>query len=841
MIYFIGDPMEVKAITKVYSKNRTEPLWLGSVKTNVGHTEAVSGLTGIIKVILSMKNEIIPPHLNFSELNPEIDLDAIPAQIPLHPTEWKRNPQVPRIAGVSSFGISGTDGHAIIQEPPLPVEDSHLLSSSSLSLNLERPLHIMKIAAKTKEALDSLLEKYETIFDNSNTDNTTLFEDIAHCANVGRATFNHRAVLVAKDNSEALKILKSNSFKRKEIQKGLEGKVCFLFTGQGSQYFGMAQELYETSPVFRMAFDKCDNYLKSLYQVDITQVMWNSKEGQLLNRTIYSQVAIFVVEYCLLKLWKSWGVTPDFVLGHSLGEFGAAVCAGILDLESALTMVVSRSLLIEALPEGSMLVVRADQKQVEDLIVAFKKVYENGHGETMEFAALNTPEQTVLAGDTKLLEPFSEFCTKNKVKNVMLAASHAFHSRHMDPMLKEYRKIVKEVLKIQTSHSKSKFNCEYISGMEGCIISDLNKLRNPDYWVKHTREKVNFLEASKTALQKSGCNIFLEIGPSPVLSTFIMTNGAEFMSGGEYICLPSLRKNQGEWTTLLESLSKLFLSDFGNVSIDWKGFDQFYQRRKVDLPFYPFNRKKIFVDFRPVNAKIHPLLGKLIPTASKSTVYENEFTTKQLGYLNDHALGNMIIFPGAALLECIAVAGHATVQNLSDEFSKPRRPITVKGFRIEAPVPLYDGKPCLLQTVVELGEGDNENLGYSVKVHSWAQKNGEDESNCSRFDGEWKAHASAHFLPLDTSPEEDRNGNINIEDITQNWEKMEATKELYDKLSEAGYNFGSNFRSLARGWKKQKTSVADNNGDNDDVDDGILFQVNVPKDHHQVGNLREFN
>lgn len=303
----VGDPMEVAAISKAYhSPSRSCPLVIGSVKTNIGHTESTSGIAGIMKVVLSLRNQIIPRHLNFESLNPEINLETIPAVIPVEEIEWPRVPGKPRIAGVSSFGISGTDGHIIIQEAP----DQQGVSSSTF--NCVRPLHIMKIAAKTPESLEELVQKHlDTLTNGIDEIN---FADYAYTANVGRASFTHRAFITAKDTQDAVKVLKQNAFDRKEIQSG-GGKLCFLFTGQGSQYPGMAAELYKSSPIFRMSFDKCDRLLRKLYKISIKDTLWSASENNDLSRTLYSQTSIFCVEYALLKLWESWGVKPDYVLG----------------------------------------------------------------------------------------------------------------------------------------------------------------------------------------------------------------------------------------------------------------------------------------------------------------------------------------------------------------------------------------------------------------------------------------------------------------------------------------------------------------------------------------------
>lgn len=779
----VGDPLEVKAITKAYSKNRREPLVIGSVKTNVGHTESVSGLTGIIKVILSMKHEQIPPHLNLKNLNPAINLEAIPAEIPLCPKAWPKNEdkRKPRLAGVSSFGISGTDGHVIIQEPP------ESRSSSKVDFGMERPLHLMKISAKCPESLDQLVQRYEAIFEeNEDQEN---FADVAYSANTGRATFNHRAVVIAGSNAEALKILKDKSFRSGDVSTN-DKHLCFLFTGQGSQYPEMASTLYQTSPVFRTYFDQCSKILEDLYSIQLKDVVWGSSTDKL-NRSLYSQTSIFCVEYCLLKMWESWGVKPDFAMGHSLGEFCAAVACSMLDLKDALMLVAERSRLIDSLPQGKMLVIKADRKKVDQLIAKYSEKDPNFW---VDYAALNSSDQTVVAGDSELINGFAKFCEEEKLKTILLASTHAFHSRHMDPMLESYRKVATKVKTQKISEDAPKF----ISGMEGKLVEADNL--DATYWVRHTREKVRWIEACKQA-NEEGCTIFLEVGPHPVLSALVMAN-----IDGAVQCLPSIRRNEKEWTTLLESLSKLYLSGWKG-EIDWKGLDKLYPRNKVSLPFYPFNRKSTWTKIRRSPGALHPILGKMVPNASGRSVFEKEMTLKKITWAQEHAIGNTVVFPGAGFLEMCLAGGHSAVQGLTEEFLPPRRPVLLKDLKIKTPLALFDSQLCVLQTIVSLDETDEEEIAYHVEVHR--QEDSPDGG------GKWISHANSKFLPVCTVP-----SNCQSVDVNQLISTGTATetKSFYDKLPELGLKFGPKFQSLETCWRSEGG-------------EGLLLRVKVPDDH----------
>lgn len=785
--------MEVAAIKKAYSSpRRSAPLIIGSVKTNIGHTESVSGITGIIKVVLSMQNEIIPRHLHLETLNPEIDLESIPAQIPLEEIAWPRTPGKPRIAGVSSFGISGTDGHVIIQEAPKLQKGE---ATCYADFKCDRSLHIMKVAAKTPESLEELLQKHKDTLTQLKGED---FADYAYTANVGRGSFNHRAFIVATDNEEAVKIIKQNSLKRKEIQSS-GGKLCFLFTGQGSQYPGMAEELYQTSPVFKMSFDKCNRLLKKMYGISIKDVLWNSSSSDELSRTLYSQTSIFCVEYCLLKLWESWGVKPDFVLGHSLGEFAAAVAAGVITLKGALHLVAERSRLIDALPRGKMIVIKADKKTVDKTLTEFTSTNQDLW---LDYAALNSFEQTVLAGDTEVVNEFSKFCEGKDLKTIILAATHAFHSRHMDPMLKPYLEVASKI------KSTKKSSCHYISGMRGKLI-EAEDLLHPEYWMQHTREKVSFIEACKVA-QTEGCTFFLEVGPHPVLSALAMAN----IDGSGIACFPSLRRKQGDWATILESLGKLYLSEWPGP-INWKGFDEYYPRKKIALPFYPFNRKKMWVDVNQIPPKIHPLLGAAVENASTTSLFENALSVKNATYLNDHAIGNSLILPGSALLEMLLVAGFSHVQCFTDEFIMPKRPITLKDMKIETPVAIDDSKTTKMQVVVDLVEENAETgttvAGYKTRVFHWHKPEG--------GSGHWVSHANAMFSPLVTEEAVLDMNNIDIKWIQENWEESPISADIYKKLPEVGLRFGPTFQTLEKGWRRPE---------NGEGEDGLLVGIKVP-------------
>lgn len=787
----VGDPLEVSAIAKAYhTKNRKTPLMIGSVKTNVGHTEAVSGIAGLMKVVLGLCNEIIPPHIHCQGgFNPAIKLEAVPAIIPQVSVEWKRVPGETRYAGVSAFGIAGTDVHVIVEETPSEVLSMALNNRNGLiipkEVTIDRPQHLVKLSAKTDDALGLMLQKYRDHVKNSPEDET--LGNIAFTANTGRASFRHRAVIVAKSKDEFISNIEQASLSKMvtgEASTENLGKICFLFTGQGSQYAGMGKTLYNTSPIFRIHFDNCEKFLRKTYNIHIKDSLWGTQNGEI-GRTIYSQTSIFSLEYALLKLWESWGVRPDYVLGHSLGEFCAAVCAGILSVEDALKLVAERSLLIDQLPHGKMLVIKLDKHGVA---LQMKRFAGGDSTKILDFAAVNSSEQTVVAGDSDTVIEFSNFLHDNSFKCIVLEASHAFHSKHMDPMLNTYRKVAKSV-ELRTADQGLP---GFISGQRGNLVT--SSTVDSEYWVEHTRKKVSFLDASRKAIEL-GCKVFIEIGPQPVLCALTMMN----CDTGTLTCLPSLKKKEDEWITILHSLAKLYTKGF---EIDWHGFDRFYSRQKVRLPHYPFIRKKFWPDVMAVaGKKIHPILGSAIPNSSSSKIFECSLNLSNLEYLRDHAIGEHVIFPGAGFLEMCLCAGIAAIEGCVDSFTKPTRSVKLKNLYIEAPLCLHENSSVQAQSIVEIDKNSETDLLVKVSHRVASDSSG----------NKWLSHARATFDPL-PDPQEQNVDRYPLENIIDTPSLLSSqvdvnVDEIYDKLSSVGLKFGPIFRSVEKLWKMDEPSV----------------------------------
>jgi acyl transferase domain-containing protein/cyclopropane fatty-acyl-phospholipid synthase-like methyltransferase/aryl carrier-like protein len=569
----VGDPIEAIALANVYGEGRAkdEPLLLGSVKTNIGHLESAAGIAGLIKVVLALKHEAIPPNLHFKTPNPEIPWDRLCVKVVTELTPWLRS-EKPRYAAVSSFGVSGTNAHLVIGEAPVAEREA--------LIEQERPLHLLVLSTKDKDGLKRSAKHYVEWIEKASERNQELdLEDVAYTANTGRSPFRERLAVVAGTTEELRKRLAS--FRDGEMPPGLvTGKarssgapaLGFLFTGQGSQYAQMGRRLYETQPTFRRTIDRCDEILRPVLDVPLLDAIYpDAGVSTPLDDTAYTQPALFAVEYALAELWKSWGVEPSFVLGHSVGEYVAACVAGVFGLEDGLKLIAERGRLMSALPrEGRMVAILADEARVVAAVAPFAN--------DIAIAALNGPENVVISGRDEAVEKVVQAFEAEGVETRRLTVSHAFHSPLMEPARLALERTARGV-------SYAKPQIPLISNLTGAPAGE--EIAAPEYWISHIRKPVRFADGI-VALQRQGCELFLEIGPRPVLSGM----GEACLPKGTATFVPSLRPGQDDWERVLLSLGELFVR---GVSVDWKAFDDGYDRVKVSLPPYPFKGEPYWV------------------------------------------------------------------------------------------------------------------------------------------------------------------------------------------------------------------------------------------------------
>ncbi|NER93849.1 MAG: type I polyketide synthase, partial [Symploca sp. SIO1B1] len=651
----LGDPIEIEAVAAIYGKNRPvdQPLVVGSVKTNIGHLEAAAGISSLIKVVLALQHQEIPPHLHLKQPNPHVDWAQLPIKIPSSLMPWTCDAK-PRIAGISSFGISGTNAHLLLEEVPEQIKVQK--AKGKREDDFKRPLHILTLSTKTEKALKELVSRYQNHWE---TYPELAISDVCYTANTGRAQFNHRLAVIATDPQELIQKLRQYTageelvgvFSERLTDSGSATKIAFLFTGQGSQYLNMGKQLYATQPTFRKALDKCEELLHPYLEYPLLEVLYPqvtpNSNSSLLDQTAYTQPALFALEYALFKLWESWGIKPKVVMGHSVGEYVAATVAGVFTLEDGLKLIAARGRLMQGLPAGGEMVsVMASKLKVQETLSSMSLE------EKVAIAAINGPESTVISGEAEAVRAITTNLESAGIQTKYLQVSHAFHSPLMEPMLAEFEAVAKDV-------TYSKPRIPLISNVTSKQIG--SEISSAEYWVNHIRQPVRFVE-SMIALHQQGYELFLEIGAKPIL----LGMGRQCLPEDVGVWLPSLRPGVDEWQQMLLSLGQLYIQ---GVKVDWVGFDREYACEKVALPTYPFQRERYWVETNNGYQKknngsraknLHPLLGEKMSLAGVENQqrFQSYLGAEFPAYLSQHRVFNEAIFPTAAYLEMAQAAGN---------------------------------------------------------------------------------------------------------------------------------------------------------------------------------------
>ena len=572
----LGDPIEVQSLAAMMKdRPKTNPLIMGSVKTNIGHLESAAGVAGLIKTVLSLYKQEIPPHLHFKKINPHISIEDMPLEIPVNGKEWPRSADK-RFAGVSSFGFGGTNAHIVLEEAPV---------QEKVTSKIERPLHILNFGTKTDETLKTLVGIYKNYLTEHSNESLA---DLCYSANTGRSHFESRLSVTAETVDQLRERLTAFEAGEPvfEINTGLSfdrarSKVAFLFTGQGSQYPGMGRSLYETQPTFKKALDKCDEILRPHLEKPLLSVVFpDEANSELIHETAYTQPALFAIEYALARLWLCWGVKPNYLIGHSVGEYVAACIAGVFSLEHGLKLIAARGRLMGSLPHnGGMASIFADESTVAAEIVSFR--------DTVSIAGVNGPANIVISGKKEDVQKVVDSFQAKGVETRPLKVSHAFHSPLMDPILDEFEQIASEL-------EFSAPSIPIISNLTGKVLDETN-IPDALYWRDHIREAVQF-NAGMQALAEQGCEVFIEPGPHPVM----LGMGRRCLLETDGLWAPSLKRDQDDWQMMLNTLGMLYVN---GVEVDWHGFDRDYKRNRVTVPTYPFQGERYWVELRDQKRK----------------------------------------------------------------------------------------------------------------------------------------------------------------------------------------------------------------------------------------------
>jgi acyl transferase domain-containing protein/thioesterase domain-containing protein len=559
----LGDLIEIAALAKVFSAKTYVKQFcaIGSVKTNIGHASEAAGVAGLIKVVYALKDKVLPPSLNFNKPNPNIDFEKTAFYVNTKLQPWKKHKDHPRRAGVSSFGIGGTNAHVIIEEVEAKKQS-----------NNSRPIQMLMLSAKTSTALDKATTNLREALPHNN------LADIAFTLQVGRKDFNHRRAIICKDTKEELAEL---SYEYKPENRP---NLVFMFSGQGNQYPNMGLGLYKTEPVFTESVNECCDILLSYLGIDFRNLLYPKPEkekyaAEQLKKTQFTQPVLFIIEYALAKLFMSWGIKPSAVMGHSIGEYMAGYIAGVFSLHDALILSANRGKLIGQLETGTMLAVALPENEVVPLL-----------GKDVFLSAVNSPKWCVISGTHNAVQKFTKKIKStyaSKIRLVALHTSHAFHSAMMEPMLKKFSVLFKNI-------DRNSAQIPFFSTVTGKEISP-DELKNPDYWVNHIRDTVRFSGAIQKVFTKK-YNILLELGPGNTLASLAKSHPHD-ANVAILSSLPSekifTRDDKKTSKLTHEALANLWLR---GIDIDWHGFYKHEKRRRVPLPTYPFERQRYWIE-----------------------------------------------------------------------------------------------------------------------------------------------------------------------------------------------------------------------------------------------------
>jgi amino acid adenylation domain-containing protein len=563
----LGDPIEVSALTQAYrvDTEKTRFCALGSVKSNIGHADVGAGVAGMIKTVLALEHKLIPPTLHFERPNPKIDFEHSPFYVNNKLIEWQAG-NGPRRAGVSSFGIGGTNAHVIVEEAP--ADDS---------ITACRPWQLAPLSAKTPTALEAATANLESYLEANTSVN---FANVAHTLQVGRATFDHRSFLVAESVADATRVIKARQttpLPRSAVSREAR-RIAFLFPGQGSQYINMGKHLYAHEPLFRELVDQCSELLRPNLQLDLRSVLYPAPDQHHwaeteLRETRTTQPALFVIEYALARIWMSWGIQPESMLGHSIGEYVAACLSGVFTLEDALNLVAVRGRLMHSCARGGMLAVAGSEEEIQ-------RYMKSG----LELAAMNGARSCVLTGPLEALELAEKELLQQQVVHRRLQSSHAFHSAMMEPIIGQF---TAEVQKVRLNAPR----IPYLSNLTGNWITG-EQATDPAYWGKQLRGTVQFARGIRN-LCDGGERLVLEVGPGHTNITAVRQTMAKHELPVMLTSLPNSNAGESDVKHVLTSLGHLWLH---GANVDWNAFASSEKRRRIPLPTYPFERRRFWVD-----------------------------------------------------------------------------------------------------------------------------------------------------------------------------------------------------------------------------------------------------
>ncbi|MFI6778935.1 SDR family NAD(P)-dependent oxidoreductase [Nocardia sp. NPDC050412] len=761
----LGDPIEAQALIATYGQDRAgEPLRLGSLKSNIGHAQAAAGVGGVIKMVQALRHRTLPTTLHAQEPSPHVDWSAGDVQLLTEAQAWPVGDRVRR-AGVSSFGISGTNAHVIIEEAPAQAVSTPERGAAGPDIDVA--VVPWTVSAKSQEGLRTQAERLRAwLADRPELDIWSAARSLVD----SRALLDRRAVVVGRDRDELLVGLADVAAGSPGTIAGTagSGKTAFLFTGQGAQQAGMGAGLYKSFPVFAAALDEVCAQVDPLLGRSLKALMFAGTES-VLDRTEFTQPALFAFEVALFRLIESFGVTPDLLIGHSIGELTAAYVAGVWSLEDACALVVARGRLMGALPEGgAMLAVAVPEDDAVQVLA--------GYDGRVSLAAVNGPSSVVLSGDASAIDELADRFARQEVKTSRLRVSHAFHSVLMEPMLDEFRSVAAGLTYREPL-------LPIVSNVSAVVVAA--ELTDPEYWVEQLRGCVRFAPGIDT-LVEAGARRFVEIGPDAVLAfmtqqCLVETPAVEAKS----TVVAAARRSVDEPTQFVTALAQAAVV---GVGVDWTPLYAGRSTHRMTLPTYAFQHRRYWA--RPVDAPDlwqsglddagHPLLGAMLRLPdSEDVVFTGRLSRAGHPWLADHAVTGVVLLPGAALVELALHVGAVV--------DCPRLAELV----IEAPLPI---PPTGVVDLRVVAGGPDDTGARTVSMYS--RSNGDASGSPNDAAGQWIRHAVATVtVGSDTPP---------VESGPVSWPPAEATAiaidHAYADLAGRGYEYGPAFRGLTALW-----------------------------------------
>ncbi|MGS2642857.1 SDR family NAD(P)-dependent oxidoreductase [Streptosporangium sp. G12] len=757
----LGDPIEAQAILTTYGHNRTpdNPLHLGSIKSNIGHTQAAAGIAGVIKMIMAIHHNHLPPTLHITHPTPHIDWTTGTINLLTHPTPWPTTNH-PRRAAISSFGISGTNAHLIIEEPPTPPEppdqprdqtpDQDVPGLVPLTLSAKHGAALVAVAERMRAHLDA--EPGHTL------------ADIGLSLATTRAALEHRAVILAGDReefSDALRAIAADA-RAPQLTSGTTGppaKVAFMFSGQGRQRPGAGRELYAAYPVFADALDEVCAELDPHLDRPLRALMFaepDSPDARRLDRTEYAQPALFALEIALYRLMLSFGVVPDHLIGHSIGELSAAHAAGVLSLPDACTLVAARARLMQTAPAtGAMIAIEATEEEIHGCLSAYEG--------QVDIAAVNAPASTVISGADDVVSKIATFWQSEGRTQKRLRVSHAFHSLHMDGVLDDFRRVAR-TLTFRPPRTP------VVSNLTGRSATS-EEMCSPDYWAGHLRRTVRFMDGVRH-LSDAGVTTYLELGPDAALTSLV-----DACLAGSGTVAPVLRRNRPERRTLLGALAEIHVH---GTTVRWPEFLFGAGARRVCLPTYPFQHRRHWLDAgstrepgrRPGG---HPLAGAPVDVAgAKERWFAGTLTRDDPWFLPGHQMAGTPVLPGCAMVEWALAATRAAAGPLTGQW-------TLAGISFNRFLPVPEGRPVSVQARVE-------ETGGARRVRCFSRP--------ADGSGEWVEHATVAAAGPAATPRPAR-----IDPAEPRDRLLERdTGPMYERFARAGLDCGPAFRGVRRMW-----------------------------------------